>query len=341
MAFIKNVSDKAEKCPNDETSFFKKKVTWKIMLIVIALICVGIFVLISPALFPKFEVDNAEIEKWKLTRTIDAIYSGYYEATIVSEQKKPFIVTINNYFGTIIFHHCAYIENGEGTLELSAFLDEDPSLIYKITGYLSGDNLEEKDLNYIKYYSDNYEDSELTNETSCYITVNVEMKNKSSGLFFYEYNCELNNKKALLYTAVYNGNAEDTIFLFDLPYKSRETEITVTPKYFCKCVPLTENGCTIEKNLSFETETSSDRKIYNGEMKLHIDNCERGILIYTEQLKNGGNTEKLGKIRVCTAEILDNRCDITTYDSGENINKPEYDIKIIGYVPINEIAENE
>ena len=93
---VNDASENTTEIQQDLTQKKSKKNKAVVLLTVCVVIVAALgIVLGSSLLTSKLIVEDITISKWRLTDSTD--YGGYYEGTITSEQKKPFIAVIGQY----------------------------------------------------------------------------------------------------------------------------------------------------------------------------------------------------------------------------------------------------
>ena len=302
-------------------------------IIIIAIALIGIiFSVIGNVIGNRLSVEDISIDKWRLTSS--GTYYDDYEGTVTSNETNTFVAVIGNYEDSSENPEFVLMEDGKGILETLESTDEDPSLKYKPIGYLEGMNVKETDFIHINYEDIDYLD--LTDTTSCTIEIEVEMKNKISGLLWLEMSNDLTNDiDRNIKVEIVNGKGECARYISDMPVKSRGVEVEITPKYFCESTAIKESDYEIETPFVVEKNEGEYSTSYVGEEELVFPNYENGIVIYTEELLEGGNKEDRGKTNANGSFIKDGGCNLTTYtsvDSEETVSEPTYDIQIVGYV---------
>lgn len=116
------------------------------------------------------KVNEISINKWRLTDS--RWYSDYYEGSVTSDQKKPFVAVIGQYDSDESAPRLVYMEDGTGVLKTSESTDEDPSVKYRAIGYLNGTKVDSKSLTTKCKDRDYYDYSDQTN---CYVDIEVDM----------------------------------------------------------------------------------------------------------------------------------------------------------------------
>ncbi|MBQ8613919.1 MAG: hypothetical protein IJ416_06865 [Ruminiclostridium sp.] len=267
-----------------------KKKKGKVFIVILIILIVALFVVAGffagyKLLKKELLVKDVSISKWKLTDSTD--YSDYYEATLESEQIKPFVAVIGQYESNDVYPQFVYMENGRGVLETVEGTDKDPSTKYKAIGYMSGDLVNESDVSY-KYTEGEYNDYEYIKETSCSVDISIDMKNSKTGLLILDIIDETSNNTEKNYVAtVVDGKAE-CYYYADLPYKSRGIDILIVPKVFCESKDVEISEYTVEEPYATEKDESTYFTSYSGKETLSFKNYNDGIVIYTYELIEGG-----------------------------------------------------
>ena len=277
-------------------------------------------------------VKNITIEKWRLTDT--GSYFDDYEGTIVSEQKKPFIAIIGRYDIEHQAPQFVYMENGVGTMETLEH-DDDPSIKYRPIGYLNGNRVNESDLK-VTYTDGDYFDLSYGDVTWCDVRFDIRLnRNKTGMLLFDIVNESANDMKRNVMVPVVNGRAEYTYNAISLPYKTRGIDITIIPRMFCQSDEISQDDYVIEKEYTAEGDKNDYFNSYSGEEVLRFEGFQDGFVLYTEELKAGGEKEQRNQVRSMCAFLSLENCSVDTYDSvdaDQEILEPEYEFKIVGYL---------
>lgn len=297
----------------------------------IAIVAMG-FLLYLGLVTSKLTVDDITIDKWRLTDSSD--YGDYYEGTITSKQKKPFVAVIGQYGDKKSEPEFVYVEDGKGIIETYEDTDEDPSIKYRAIGYLSGKSVEISDIK-VKYTDSEYSDSSYSDTTNCDVTINIDMNNSKNGLLIFDINNETNNEtKRNVKAVVINGKVEYSYYA-KLPYKARGIDVSIVPRLFCESDTVTQEDYVVDKEYTAEKDEGKYFTSYSGEMILSFSDYTDGLLIYTRELKDGGNKEDRNIVKNLSTFVFDNECTLTTYDyvdKDETILMPKYEFNIIGYI---------
>lgn len=360
----KEVSDKASQCPQcgypihekihidvdfheiahtNEAEFTepkKDKTIRSSKVIVIALLLVA--VIIGGCVFAfislnskNIRVNSIDLAKWRLTD--QSTYVDDCEGTVISETKKPFVAVIGYYEDTSNFPELVYMEDGEGTLQISESKDEDPSVKYNPIGYISGKKVQEKDFKNIVVTDSDYTDYEALEETDCKIAIKFDLKFNKSGILLYDVIDDTTKEKRInCYAMVSAGKSEDSLMLSDLPYKTRGVDVKVFPKFFCEAEDLDDTDYGVEKPFNIEKEESTYSSYFVGIEELDFQGYDDGAVLYTTELKEGGRKEDRGKIRYTCSHLKDTVCNIGTFyvvSDEDTVLEPKYEINVIGYIP--------
>ncbi len=298
---------------------------------VIAVAALGI-VLVSSFFTPKLTVEDITISNWELTASTDII--DYYEGSITSEQKDPFIAIIGEYNGEENTPNAVYVEDGKGVIKTYEDPGEDPSSKYTAIGYIGGKSVTLSDIE-VKYTDSDYYDWSYNESTNCDVLVDIDMNNSKTGLLVFDIINETNNEtQENIIAAVINGKVEYNYYA-QLPYEARGIEISIVPKLFCKSAAITQEDYVIEKAYTAEKNEGSYSNSYWGEETLAFADYADGFVLYTRELKEGGNKEARNTVINGLAFLHDGECTLTTYDPGdinETILMPKYEFNIIGYI---------
>lgn len=364
MALVKcpecgqTVSDKAEKCPKcgypmvqaeKQVDATPEEVTPKQVAVkrkkkpLIFLVGV-VFVVAAVAFFVKgsFGVDvvsNLEMTTWRVTDSYS--YGNDYEATIVSEQKKPFLAVIGSYEDEDLFPMFAFMENGKGKFEVYASNDVDPSVKYHPIGYCKTEKIGSSEMT-MKYKDRNYYDSSYSEETSCAVDIDLQLNSSRTGLLMVDIENVTNKEtECNIGIPIINGVGKYTHYA-ELPYKSRGIEIKVTPVCFVSSKKLDGTEFAVEKEFSVKMEEGALTSYYTGEGVWNFPDLNDGIILYTMELKEGGEKEKRGDVQYKIAYLHNHEITITSYDGRKDSSiKPQYDINLIGYLSWTELSKGE
>lgn len=293
----------------------------------------AVAVIFGSSLFaPKLVVEDITISKWRLTDSSD--YGDYYEGTITSEQKNPFIAVIGQYEDEESTPEFVYVEDGKGVIETYEDTDEDPSIKYRPIGYLGGTSVDISDIK-VKYKDSDYYDWSYSDSTSCDVLISVDMNNSKNGLLVFDVINETNNEtERNMIAVVINGKAEYS-YDAELPYKARGIDVSIVPKLFCESNAITQEDYVVEKAYTAEKNEGKYYTSYSGEETLAFADYADGFVLYTRELKEGGNKENRNVVRNLRVFLRDGECTLTTYDSvgeDETILMPKYEFDIIGYI---------
>ena len=329
----KEISDKAEKCiycgfpinsencipQNDISKNNLKNNFIQIKLLnkkkIITIICISIFIIatiISIIYFnvQKLSVEELNLSKWKLKEEGSVLDS--YEGLITSNETSPFIAVIGKHEDSDATPSFVYMENGEGTIHTSVSSDDDPSIKYTPIGYIKGASIDNTNIKKISTEDIEYED--LSYDTNCTISIDIEMKTKQSGFLFVEIENDLNNNIAQnVIIIITNGKGKYSYNLENLPLKSRGVEVNVIPKLFCKAKNIRKSDYIIDTPLSVEKEGGTVVEYFEGEEKVTFNEYENGIIIYTEELLEGGYKKDRNIIKGKIVPLKDKQCNISTW----------------------------
>ena len=285
------------------------------------------------------KVNEISINKWRLTDS--GWYSDYYEGSVTSDQKGPFVAVIGQYDSDDSAPRLVYMENGTGVLKTSESTDEDPSVKYRAIGYLNGTKVDSKSVT-ASYKDRDYDDYSSLEESDCYVDIEMDMRNNKTGLLLFDVVNQTNgDKDSNLVAIVVKGKTKYSYYAV-LPYKSRGIEISIEPKLFCDSVSIKQGDYTVEKNYSAEKEEGKYSTSYSGEMEIAFSDKQDGFALYTRELLEGGNKKNRNDVKNLYNFIHDGECTFTTYDSvdsGETILMPKYDFNIVGYITWNSLEK--
>lgn len=298
---------------------------------IVILAVLGTF-LVSQLFAAKLTVENITIDKWRLTDSTE--YEDYYEGTVTSDQKSPFIAVIGEYQDKKSSPRLVYMEDGIGVLKTYEETNEDPSIKYRAIGYMSGKSVNPSDIK-VKYTDSDYYDWSYSDYTSCDVLIDLEMNNTKTGLLVFDIINETTNEtEKNIITVVVNGKAFYTYFA-ELPYKARGIDVSIVPKLFCESASVAQDDYVIEKAYTAEKEETSYYNSYSGEETLIFTDYANGFVLYTKELKEGGYPKNKNVVKNSTAFLCDGECILTTYDfvkEDETILMPKYEFNIIGYI---------
>lgn len=333
---VNDTSVNAENSADIQQAPTQKKSKKKLVVALLA-VCVvvvaAVAVIFGSSLFaPKLVVEDITISKWRLTDSSD--YGDYYEGTITSEQKNPFIAVIGQYEDEESTPEFVYVEDGKGVIETYEDTDEDPSIKYRPIGYLGGTSVDISDIK-VKYKDSDYYDWSYSDSTSCDVLISVDMNNSKNGLLVFDVINETNNEtERNMIAVVINGKAEYS-YDAELPYKARGIDVSIVPKLFCESNAITQEDYVVEKAYTAEKNEGKYYTSYSGEETLAFADYADGFVLYTRELKEGGNKKSRNVVRNLRVFLRDGECTLTTYDSvgeDETILMPKYEFDIIGYI---------
>lgn len=285
------------------------------------------------------KVNEISINKWRLTDS--RWYSDYYEGSVTSDQKKPFVAVIAQYDDEDSRPELVYVENGEGIFSTLESTSSDPSVKYRAIGYLSGTRVDSKGMT-IKYKDRDYTDYSSQEESDCYVDIEMDMRNNKTGLLLFDVVNKTNgDKNSNLVAVVVKGKTQYSYYA-ELPYKSRGIEITIEPKLFCESSSVKQNDYTVEKNYSAEKEEGKYSTYYSGEMEMAFSDKQDGFVLYTRELLEGGNKKNRNDVKNMYNFVHNGESKFTTYDSvdsDETILMPKYDFNIVGYITWNSLEK--
>lgn len=285
------------------------------------------------------KVNEISINKWRLTDS--RWYSDYYEGSVTSDQKKPFVAVIAQYDDEDSRPELVYVENGEGIFSTSESTSSDPSVKYRAIGYLSGTRVDSKGMT-IKYKDRDYTDYSSLEESDCYVDIEMDMRNNKTGLLLFDVVNKTNgDKDSNLVAVVVKGKTQYSYYA-ELPYKSRGIEIAIEPKLFCESSTVKQDDYTVEKNYSAEKEEGKYSTYYSGEMEMAFSDKQDGFALYTRELLEGGNKKNRNDVKNMYNFVHNGESKFTTYDSvdsDETILMPKYDFNIVGYITWNSLEK--
>lgn len=312
--------------------------------IVIALTACLIFAVVLCATFVirasnKFHVKDISIEKWVLADSTD--YSDMYRGAVTSDQKSPFIAVIENNTEDSHLFSYVFMDGGTGTIETYIDEDEDPSKEFRPIGYFYGSQMDSSEIK-VEYTDTKYYDYKFLDETSCHITGSIDIGNSRNGILFFDIIDETKSKTSSNHiTSIVDGKGEFFYFL-DIPYKSRGVDITIEPKMFCESETVSAQDYTVKVPFSAKKETDVYIQNYSGEEVLSFDGYQDGIVVYTKELKGGGDKEDWDIAIGSFTPLRNEECTLSTYDSAtldEKLLEPKYEFNIVGYIKLGKIED--
>lgn len=290
---------------------------------------------------PSLKVNDLSISKWRLTDS--SSYSDYYEGTITTSQKKPFVAVIGEYEADVSTPQLVYVENGTGTIQMSVSSDQDPSTTYRPIGYFSGRKVHLSDLK-VRYSDSDYEDWSFDESTNCDVTINIDANRFKNGLLIFDIENKTNGETLYNRVAtVIDGHTVYNLYA-ELPYKTRGIEISIIPKLFCESSAVKQDDYSIEKEYSAELDEGKYWNSYSGKQTMSFPNYDDGFVIYTRELLQGGDKENRNVVKYQAGFLHKGELTFSTYDSvdsSEKILRPKYEFNIAGYITWNSLTEKE
>ena len=285
------------------------------------------------------KVNEISINKWRLTDS--RWYFDYYEGSVTSDQKKPFVAVIGQYDSDDSTPQLVYMEDGTGVLKTSESTDEDPSVKYRAIGYLNGTKVDSKSVT-ASYKDRDYDDYSSLEESGCYVDIEMDMRNNKTGLLLFDVVNQTNGDRDTNLVAIVVRGKTKYSYYAELPYKSRGIEIAIEPKLFCESSSVKQNDYTVEKNYSAEKEEGKYSTYYSGEMEMAFSDKQDGFVLYTRELLEGGNKKNRNDVKNMYNFVHNGESKFTTYDSvdsDETILMPKYDFNIVGYITWNSLEK--
>lgn len=317
-----------EKNYKKEGKIPKKYINVSLVALIIVISSIVILVLIGK----RIDITDINISKWRVEST--GKYGDTYTGIVTSDEKNMFIAVIGNYEDTSYSPDFVVMESGKGTFETYEDEEDDPSIKYRPIGYMVGRKVDDSDFAEIDYEDTDYEDGSDT--SSCTIEISLEMKRKVDGVLWVEMSNDSTNAiERNIMIPVVNGKGLSSQYLDDMPIKSRGVEINITPKYFCESEKLKDSDYEIETPFEIEKDEGEYLTLYSGNEELYFDKYEEGLLLYTNELLDGGNKGERGEVKKEVSYVKNSRCNLTTFcavESGETVMTPKYDIQVIGYL---------
>lgn len=316
-----------------------KKIIIAALIVCVSIVAVLVIVFALQKFMRKLTVEDITINKWRLIDSTN--YSDIYEGTITSEQKMPFVAVIGQYTDEKSAPQFVYVEDGVGVIQTYESTDEDPSVKYRPIGYLEGNTVDDSNIK-VKYTDSNYYDWSFSESSSCDVLIEMDMNNTKTGLLVFDIINETNNdtEKNMVATVI-DGKLKYSYYA-DLPYKARGIDVSIAPKLFCESATITQNDYMVEQAYTAEKYESSYFNSYSGKEILFFDNYANGFVLYTRELKEGGNKEHRNTVDYLSTFLCNGECTLTTYDyvdEGESILMPKYEFNIVGYVTWNQLEK--
>ncbi len=283
------------------------------------------------------KVTEISISKWRLTDS--KWYADYYEGSVTSDQKKPFVAVIGQYDSDDSTPQLVYMEDGTGVLKTLESTDDDPSVKYRAIGYLNGSKVDSKSLT-TKCKDRDYDD--YSDQTNCYVDIEMDMRNNKTGLLLFDVVNQTNGDRGTNLVAIVVKGKTKYSYYAELPYKSRGIEVSIEPKLFCESNPVKQGDYTVQKDYSAEKDEGKYSTSYSGKMEIAFGDKQDGFALYTRELLEGGNKKNRNDVRNLYNFIHDGECTFTTYDSvgsDETILMPKYDFNIVGYITWNSLEK--
>lgn len=331
----KNSSEMEQELDTQNSKPKSKKNKIIIGIIILAVIFIGIACVALLSQNNSLSINEINISKWKLLDE-DGYYDDY-EGIVNSDESNSFIAVLGYYEETDDAPVFVYMENGKGVVQVTESTDDDPSIKYTAIGYMNGKIIKESDISSIEYDESDYYDSSYN--TSCTVDIDIEMKSKMNGVLFMELKNDLTKDvKRNVAVTIIDGKGEYAYHLSELPLKSRGVEVTAIPKFFCNATDLKENDYTIETPFFVKKNERKYSTSFSGKEELSFEGYDDGLIIYTEELLDGGKKENRGEIIKKVAYLKDNQCILSTFTSGDSDDKiltPTYNIQIVGYLKWN------
>lgn len=320
----------------------KKKNILKIVIPLALLLIIGLFLFLFFTNTRKLSIHDLALNKWKLVDEDD--YLSEYEGTLSSDEMKPFIAVIGSYTNKNATPQLVYMENGSGTLHTYEHSDDDPSTIYTPIGYMTGRSVSQSNIKNIDCSADNYYDYTSLSKTSCYVDIDIEMKQKQTGILFIELKeDQTNNTRKNVPVTIINGIGSYSYYLSDLPLKSRGLDVSVTPKFFCNASSVSEKDYTVTTPFSIDKDEGTYVTSFSGKKELKFNEYKTGFILYTRELLDGGPKEERGVIENTYCYLNNSICTLSTYTSGDPEDKllsPTYDLQIVGFVTWEKYNKN-
>ena len=174
------------------------------------------------------------------------------------------------------------------------------------------------------------------------ITTDIYTSSNATGILIFDVTNDMTKGTDTDCNAVIiDGKGSGSIWLSDLPAKSRGVEAEIHPKAFCTAKTISDSDYTTDKEFSVEKTEGAYSTYFNGEMQMRFgDACENGLVLYTSELVEGGRTTDRGEVTMKLSAISNHIVDIKTYDyctNGEKYITPQYDINVVAYISYKEL----
>lgn len=346
-----NEATQEEISNNDKTSqagtnWFQAKILSeqgkKKYIIAAAVILVGLCAAMILGTSPKkLQVDDISISKWRVME--NGSYFDTYEATIDSNQKKPFVATIGSYENQESFPQMVYMNEGIGKLDAMVDSDDDPSSTYYVNGYCVGKQAKSSKIK-CSYTLYDYTDYSSLEETSCSADIDVQCDNSFTGVVLADIENDVNgNVEHNIPIEVENGIGSHKTYISKLPLKSRGMNLTITPTVLLTSKNLTEKDYSVDENFSVKKEEGEYFDSYKGSGIWKFNDISDGYILYSQTLIDGGDKAEQGKEDILCSFMRDGKCKISTYDTDteDTMRMPKYEFKIIGYIPWTSLEKIE
>ncbi len=284
------------------------------------------------------EVNIQELSAGRLMKL-----NGEYVVNFTSNETRPFVTVVKDLKYGI--YDYVYMNEGNGSLifniiddETENNADEDFEVAGYFTGYpITNDNIDNIS-NKTAYY--NYIESA---GTACKIDYEITLKNKLTGILFYDISCDVEHKEKLNRNmVVIDGVGRESCILDGLPYRTSDIKAEFEPLYFVPATELEESDYSVSR--PFETSFSEFYDYENEYLgyyiygDINVPDRNRGLILYDYSLKNHDAseymTEKNGLANVenesCSVMINDS---VITYGNSELY---DYSVNIRAYINWND-----
>lgn len=212
-----------------------------------------------------------------------------------SSEKRPFVAVVEDkeYLANNDDPYYYYILMDEGCasklIETDYFgSDLSPEEKFAVRGSLEGYEIGAKDIE--KHtVGKNFTENTETYHTEAVMTTEVILKEKISGLLFYE--LPVNESRRGVtggYMTVYNGSGKAVDAVYDLEYGTKSISVKFIPRYFVPCEELTENDYSFTREPSIniiDSETEHDDITFTGALEMN-EKSDGSILMRFEFISN-------------------------------------------------------
>lgn len=275
--------------------------------------------------------------------------NGEYVARLSSNETQPFVAVVENVPNMLesdrrTRYSLVYMNEGKGTIDSFYPTDEDlkdSSKKFKVAGYCDGYESSSDDIENAEFQFDFF-DLDGSDCTECYVDVELTMKNKASGLLYYNvltsdgYAANREN-----FLVISDGKAYTQLYITNLLYGTTSMDIEIVPYYFVPAEELSADNYTTDVSFIIKKESLSESETYTGESKIQLKNPQNGVVLYDYEIKcDGINSDRIIR-RSDYGYVSNGSCEISTFDYQEEKNdlyQPVYSINYSGYLKWKELS---